>query len=150
MSKGNVAVGNSSRIDFAPPGHILFVRDRALMAQPFDARALKVTGEPFPVVDDVSAGGGGASNADFSVSDNGVLVCRGGVSSGNSRLAWLDRTGKTLGTLGAPADYTTISISPDGQRVAAEIGQVGAGGDLWILARMRGVAAMTVPGWTRR
>jgi len=134
-----LAIGNYSRIDFAPPGYVLFVRDRALMAQPFDAKALKLTGEPFPVVDDVSAGGGGASNADFSVSDNGVLVCRGGVGSGNSRLVWLDRTGKALGTLGAAADYSTISLSPDGERVAAEIGQLGAGVDIWILDRIRGV-----------
>jgi WD40 repeat protein len=134
-----LAIGNYSRIDFAPPGYILFVRDRALMAQPFDGKALKLTGEPFPVVDDVSAGGGGASNADFSVSDNGVLVCRGGVGSGNSRLVWIDRTGKVLGTLGAPADYATISISPDGERVAAEIGQLGAGVDIWVLDRTRGV-----------
>lgn len=133
-----VAIGSYSRIEYAPPGYVLFVRDRALMAQPFDANGLKLAGEPFPVIDDVSAGGGGASNADFSLSENGVLVCRGGSASGNSKLVWTDRSGRELGVLGAPAEYPGVTLSPDGTRAAAAIGDF-TRSDIWILDRARGV-----------
>src|SRR5262249_36542967 len=81
--------GDFSRIEFVSPGYILFVRDRALLARRFDPRRLKFVGDPFPVVDDVAAGGGTASNADFSGSRTGVLVFRGGLA-GLNRLVWVD------------------------------------------------------------
>lgn len=36
------------------------------------------------------------------------------------RLTWFDRQGKVAGTLGEPGLYRTLSISPDGKRVACE------------------------------
>ncbi len=137
-----IATGNFSRMEFVQPGYMLFVRDRALMAQPFDARGLRLTGEPFPLMDDVAVGGGGASNADFSASENGVLVSRGGLATAGSRLTWVDRTGKLLGTVGAPADYGTLSLSRDGGRVATEIGSPAGGSapDIWILELSRDVS----------
>src|SRR4030095_9557509 len=38
---------------YAPPGYLLFLRDRTLMAQQFDADRLALAGEPVPVADDV-------------------------------------------------------------------------------------------------
>ncbi|HLN58315.1 MAG TPA: protein kinase, partial [Thermoanaerobaculia bacterium] len=35
-----------SLVTYAPPGHLLFVRESTLVAQPFDAKAMKTTGEP--------------------------------------------------------------------------------------------------------
>jgi len=90
-----LAVGNFSRMDFVP-GYILYVKDRALLAQPFDAGGLKFNGEPFPVVDDVAVGGGGAANAEFSASHSGVLVFRGGAGIAQSRFTWVDRAGHDL------------------------------------------------------
>jgi Tol biopolymer transport system component len=132
-----IAVGNFSRIEWVPPGYLLFVRERALMAQPFDAAGLKMAGEPFPVIDDVSVGGGGASNAEFSASEDGVLVCRASGASSGLQLTWTDREGRETGTLGPPADISTFVLSPDGRKVAATI--VGAAenmsdvGDIWVL-----------------
>jgi methylmalonyl-CoA mutase N-terminal domain/subunit len=40
-----------TQVIFAAPNHLLFVRDRTLMAQPFDATALKTTGEPVPLAE---------------------------------------------------------------------------------------------------
>jgi Tol biopolymer transport system component len=129
-----VAVGNFSRIEWVPPGYLLFVRDRALVAQPFDAGGLKLAGEPFPVIDDVSVGGGGASNAEFSASEDGVLVCRASGASSGSQLTWVDRNGHETGTLGPPADIGAFELSPDGRKVAAAIAAAGAtGGDIWVL-----------------
>lgn len=129
-----LAVGNFSRIEWVPPGYLLFVRDRALMAQPFDARGLKLAGEPFPVIDDVSAGGGGANNAEFSASETGVLVCRGSGATSGMQLTWVDREGRESGTLGDPADIGTFTLSPDGQRVAASVlAPRETNSDIWIL-----------------
>ena len=131
--------GNLSRIEYVEPGYVLFVRDRALLAQPFDVRKLEFTGEPFPVVDDVAAGGGVASNADFSASNNGVLVFQGGVGGRQSRLAWVDRAGRILTEIGGMANYLTLSLSPDERRVVVDAGP--GNPDLWILEVSRGVTS---------
>jgi Tol biopolymer transport system component len=38
----------------------------------------------------------------------------------DGRLTWFDRQGKKLGTIGEPGVYRTLTISPDGKRVAVE------------------------------
>ena len=40
-------------VTYAPPGYLLFVRDRTLVAQPFDAKAVKTTGEPIPLAEQI-------------------------------------------------------------------------------------------------
>ncbi len=129
--------GNLSRIEYVAPGYVLFVRERALLAQPFDLGKLELTGEPFPIVDDVAAGGGVASNADFSASNNGVLVFRGGVGGSRNKLAWVDRAGRLLNEVGGVADYGSIALSPDERRVAADAGP--GASDVWILESARDV-----------
>ena len=129
--------GDLSRIEYVAPGYVLFVRDRALLAQRFDAGRLELRGEPFPIVDDVAVGGGGAANAEFSASNNGVLVFRGSAGVGRTRLTWVDRAGRDLRVAGEPAEYSDQVVSPDGKRIAAE---VGAGNpDLWVIETGRNV-----------
>jgi Tol biopolymer transport system component len=130
--------GNLSKIEYVAPGYVLFVRDRALLAQRFDTGKLVLRGEPAPVVDDVAVGGGGASNAEFSASENGVLVFRGSAGTGVSRLTWVDRAGKELQAIGEPGAYSGIAPSPDGRRVAMENTQNG-NSDIWILEAARNV-----------
>jgi Tol biopolymer transport system component len=50
------------------------------------------------------------------------------------QLAWFDRSGKTLGTLGAPDEngLTSPSVSPDGRRVAVSR-TVQGNTDIWLL-----------------
>ncbi len=52
-------------------------------------------------------------------------AARGGVSG---RLTWFDRQGKSVGTIGEPGVYRTLTISPDGKRVAVEKNR-----DIWLL-----------------
>ena len=127
--------GNLSRIEYVEPGYVLFVRDRALLAQPFDVNKLAFAGDPFPIVDDVAAGGGVASNADFSASNNGVLVFRGGVGGSQDKLAWVDRSGRTLREIGGIADYGSMSVSPDERRAAVDAGP--GNSDVWVLESSR-------------
>src|SRR6185503_4464191 len=119
------------------PGYVLFVRDRSLLAQRFDPRSQALRGEPFPVVDDVGVGGGGAANAEFSASENGVLVFRGSAGAGVSRLTWLDRAGKEIQSIGEAGPYSAVALSPDQKRIAMEVGA--GNSDIWVLETTRSV-----------
>ena len=55
-------------------GHVLFMRGGTLMAQPFDADRMELTGEGTPVAERVEVGGSTGQSGAFSVSNAGVLV----------------------------------------------------------------------------
>ena len=74
--------------------YLLFVREGALMAQPFDARELRLTGEPFSIAREVGRILGTAVRRNFSVSENGVLVLDPLPNRQRNQLIWLDRKGK--------------------------------------------------------
>jgi Tol biopolymer transport system component len=99
------------------PGYILFVRDRTLMAQPFDEKQLEIRGQPFPIAEQVQYDEL-VWRGVFSSSFNGVLAYQGGNTGANSRLVMFDRTGKEIKAIGALGDFNTHRISPDGQRLA--------------------------------
>jgi eukaryotic-like serine/threonine-protein kinase len=127
-----------SNMAYAPPGYLLYVREGTLMAQPFDARELQVTGQLFPVAQQLV---GDLSYADFSVSENGVLVYRSGAQ--NTQLVWLDRGGKPLGSIGSPGYYDTPWLSPDERRVAVTRfdPHQGGVGDIWLIDLLRGTSS---------
>jgi Tol biopolymer transport system component/tRNA A-37 threonylcarbamoyl transferase component Bud32 len=123
-------------VQYAPPGQLLFVRDRTLVAQPFDASALKITGEAVPLAEKIGTDNVGLAR--FSVSGNGVLAYRTGETGG--RLLWRDRSGKELDTLGDPGDYANPTLSPSGDRLAFNLTDPRSGkGDIWIRDLARGV-----------
>jgi len=133
-----IARGSYTRMQYVPPGYILSVRDRALLAQPFDPGSFKFKGDAFPIADDVAAGGGDATNAEYSASDNGVLVYRGGLS-GLTRLVWVDRSGHEIRQIGDPGNYSAQVVSPDGNRIAVEQSTNGPP-NVWILDASRGAS----------
>ena len=130
---------SDSLAQYAPPGHLLYVKEGTLVAQAFDASALKLTGEPVPVAEQMGATGNGL--ADFSVSANGALVYRGGVSS-ETRLVWVDRSGKAGPELDKSAGYGSTALSPDGTRLAMDISDSRSDKrDIWIRDLVRGVTS---------
>ncbi len=136
VSKGmKLPVSTDSMAMYAPSGHLLFVHGGALMAQRFDADRLQVSGQPFPigeqVVPSVSFG-----LAPFSVSANGVLAYRRG--AGSTQLTWVDREGKRLGQIGASGVYLFPRLSPDGNRLAVERRDPEKGVDIWQFDLRRG------------
>jgi len=112
-------------------GYVFFPRAGTLMAQPFDARRLEIQGVPVPVGQDVLITW--YFTGAFSVSDNGVLVYRTASTSGTLQLAWVDRQGKTLGTLGPPGTDSQVALSPDGKRGVVKDAPYDVPGDLWTL-----------------
>ena len=95
-------------------GHVLFLRQGTLMAQPFDARRLELSGEAVPVAEQV---GSVLDYGFFSASGNGVLVYRSGAGL-DYQLTWFDRQGRVLAKVAEPGRYNSLAISPDGRRVA--------------------------------
>src|SRR4029077_19417154 len=80
---------------YADPNSLLFLRDGALMAQPFDVTRLQLGGDPLPVPGAEHVGFNPASpRGMFSVSENGVLAYR---TSAIAEPGWFDRSGNSLG-----------------------------------------------------
>jgi Tol biopolymer transport system component len=114
-------------------GHLLYVRDRVLMAQPFDPDRGELTGDPIPLASDITYSPG-FFRATFAATADGLLAYQAGGSEALPELRWVDRKGEPLGTLGQPADYDNLAVSPDGSQVAYSAVDADAGtNDIWIL-----------------
>jgi serine/threonine protein kinase len=136
---------------YAPSGHLIFAQAGVLMAAPFDAGRMEITGSAVPVLEGVmqSATSG---LAQYNFSDSGTLAYIPGSLQGAHRLIFVDRKG-TETPLEAPARlYGYPRLSPDGRRVAA-----GFDGQIWIydLARQtlsrltfQGDSLNLNPAWT--
>jgi Tol biopolymer transport system component len=116
------------------------------MAQVFDEDTLTLAGTATIVADDIAVSGTGGV-ADFTVSSNGVLAYRR-AEAGREELAWYDRQGNQIGTLGdRPGNpRASVRISPDGQWAAFTRAAEGAQ-DVWIADLVRGgVSRFTLAG----
>ena len=117
---------------YLPTGHLVYTVDNVIFAVPFDVGSRDVTGGPIPLVEDVQQAGATGGAAQFSVSADGTLVYAAGtsVSEQGYSLAWLTSTGEES-PAGAPlGDYANLRVSPDGTRVAADLGD-GNQRDVW-------------------
>jgi len=118
-------------------GHLIFLRETTLMAQPFDAERLELTGEVFPIAEQIQTQGNPLAGV-FSASENGVLAYQTGAAGAGSQLGWFDRTGKPMGVLGGTALYSDLDLSPDGKRASVNIQESG-NRDIWIHDVARGL-----------
>jgi Tol biopolymer transport system component len=120
-----------SRIVYAPSGHLLYVRHGTLMAQLFDARAGRITGEPKALAGPIKYHNG--NDAAFDVSDNGVLIYRLDEGLPSTRLVLMDRRGRELQTIADAGSFRQPRFSPDMVRVAAERSEPeSAESNIWI------------------
>jgi serine/threonine protein kinase/Tol biopolymer transport system component len=117
-------------------GYLFFMREGALMAQPFDPSRMQLRGEPVPLADSVLTTG---AIGVFSASASGALAWHAGSRASNIQLTWLDRQGKSLSVFGPPAADQDIVLSPDATRAVVRDAPNGAPGDLWTLDLARGV-----------
>ena len=120
-------------------GHLLFLHETTLMAQPFDVRRLVLSGDAFPIAEQIETVGGSPPNGFFSASENGVLAYQTGTAQAGFQLVWFDRTGKRVGVLGDPAPYADLELSPDGKRASVSILAAGLLRDIWLYDVVRGL-----------
>lgn len=107
-----------SQIKYVSPGYLLFSRGGTLVAQRFDARGLKLLGDPVPIAEQVTAGINGAS--EFHASENGILVFSASAAQA-ARLVEMDREGKQLRAFTLPNAILHLALSPDERRVALRV-----------------------------
>ena len=125
-----------SNAQFVEPGTLVYARDGALVAQPFDPATAQLSGAPSAIARGVrffiSTG-----LADFSASRAGTIVYQSHIN--RSRVAWVDRAGREMGSLGTAGEYFTVRISPH-QRSALVSRAFRATGafDIWSLDFQRG------------
>ena len=115
-------IPNGTQPRYSPTGHIVYGLDGTLRAVAFDLDALRVTSDPFPVVEGVATRNNGAAN--FSLSKSGSLVYVSGAPSGGTRrsLVWVDRDGGGGDLLPLPPQlYVGPRLSPDGTQVAVSV-----------------------------
>ena len=117
-------------------GHLLFVQDDRLVAQPFDPDRFTLSGEPRSIAEQIELIG--SSSGAFSVSTGGVLVYQ--ASSPGSQLVWFDRDGRQLGAVGESGRYGDLELSPDGRKAIVSVLDPETNTrDLWMFDVARGV-----------
>lgn len=117
-------------------GHILFLRETTLMAQPFDAKRLELTGDVSPVADAVQEDEISLRSI-FSVSQNGILTYAEGSTNSNRKLIWVDRGGRQVGEVPGEDSYRNPRISPDGKEILYTL--TSSPFDIWSYDLARGV-----------
>jgi len=119
-------------------GYLMYVRERALVAQAFDPKTFSLKNEmPIPI-DSVSQ--------DASVSASaGNVIAYGGAAT--EELLWFDRSGHRIGSLNAPPPLRNLEFSPDGERLIAE-GIQAANRGVWSIDLNRNVPTRIVQDGT--
>ena len=122
-------------------GHLLYVRDGALVAQRFDPELRALVGAPSVLVDDLLFNER-FSYGVFSSIGGGLVAFLTGKQSDLSQLVWRDRSGRRLGELGTPGNisgFGGLALSPDGRWAAASrVAEGSADADLWLYDLERG------------
>jgi Tol biopolymer transport system component len=122
---------------YAASGHLVFGRDDALLAAPFDVNRLAVTGPFRRMVENVALDSVGAPIAALSTAGALVYATR---NQAASQLVWVSRQGSEQPLTDTPRRYLSPRLSPDGRSVL-----VTADSDLWIQDTTRATFTRLTP-----
>jgi eukaryotic-like serine/threonine-protein kinase len=130
-----------SKAVYVEPGYLLYLKNRTLMARPFDADRLQFTGDARPVADNVQYNPVSGAAA-FAASSGGTIVFRRGAPSlapdVSREWRWADRQGQLSDPVGAPHGDAHVVLSHAGTRIAFAVGPPD-GADIWVHDIARGV-----------
>jgi Tol biopolymer transport system component/tRNA A-37 threonylcarbamoyl transferase component Bud32 len=130
---------DESNSQYSPPGFLLYARGGSLTAQPFDAAHLRLTGDPFPVAENVWRYDV-YTIATFSTAA-GELVYATGPGVMPFQMVWFDRKGARLSNVGVIAEYSNPALSPDGRSLAVSIRDTTTKKrDIWVFDLVRGTS----------
>ena len=159
--KAEKILDSDSEAQYAEPGFILFSRDGSLLAQPFNASSLKLSGEPVVVAQQVAFNAYRRSSQ-FAVSSSGLLLYAPDSGMRMRQLSWYNlEDGNEIGKVGEPARIGDVSLSPDEHHAAAVVwsgksSSVTSDKALWIFDLARSTStrltfaagAFDVPRWS--
>jgi Tol biopolymer transport system component len=117
------------------PGWLLSVSEGHLVAWPFDAGSLRVTGKARRVPAEANFDYGTWKGV-FSVSQDGILVYQMAQDQTRGQLQWMDKAGRILSTVGERNNSYALRLSPDGTRASVIEGDPNS--DLWVYELDRG------------
>src|SRR5262245_6337564 len=121
---------------YSPTGHIVYERGGSLLAVPFDAKRLEITGPLVTVLSDVLSGAmNGESHFDFS-EEGSLAYLPGGVRAIDRTLVWVDRHGAAVPLSETKKPFAGPALAPDGRRLAVTL--EGATFDIWVYEIERG------------
>src|SRR5688572_9021166 len=136
-----LALGPLALMQSAHGPRLLFMRDNALMSQPFDADRVQLTGDAQTLAERIATGGSFA----FFGAGGDVLAYRTGSVSAitNEQLTWYSRSGAVLGKVGdsmaITGGPTSVALAPDGRRAALTVVSPPITPDLWVVEFARGL-----------
>ena len=145
-----------SRVEYADPGYLVYVKDGVLLAHPFDAERLSFTGNPVEIDQNISIWDWGAN---FSLARDGTLAYQKGSGSEDmGRLLWIDRSGEILDTISPPGSYRDIALSPNDSLIAvSKLNKGEDTQDIWVFDLDRQIESRITyskardfyPAWSR-
>jgi serine/threonine-protein kinase len=118
--------GDSPR--YVAPGYVIFGRGGAALAAPFSVRRRQFTGPATQLLDGVSNYFGAV---ELYAGDDGTLVFIGGALGEKLQMVVVDRQGRER-LIGDERFFSWPRVSPDGKRVAVEIGTGDGSFDVWL------------------
>jgi len=131
---------------YVTAGYLLYAKQEALFAVPFDLHRLEVTGQPVPVIQDVALEAEDG-RAGFAVSDDGTLAyIAASTFAPDLELVWVTRQGHASASIIPPGRFDNPALSPDGRRVALAIARPGEAKDVWVLDLARGTRTPLTSG----
>ena len=135
--------GTSAR--YAPTGHLVFARNGDILAAPFDADALELTG-PAAVVTTGVLTSYAYGVGDFAFSDDGTLVFVPGKPEMHyTKVLWMDREGRREPFDSGPHNLQGVHFSPDGARLALWASD--GSDDIWVYELARGTTLRLTSEW---
>jgi eukaryotic-like serine/threonine-protein kinase len=133
--QSNVVFAHS--IHGSEQGYLLFLRGTTLTGERFNTQTLQLTGDAFPVAEQVSKTMSNQVGA--SASADGTLVYLANFVRDN-QLTWFDRSGKALGNVGPHGYQDGVALSPNDKVAAIGRNFSGTDGELWLEDLNRGGA----------
>jgi serine/threonine protein kinase len=136
---------SDSEAQYAEPGYILFSHDGNLMAQPFNAGSLKLSGEPVVVAQQVAFNAYRRSSQ-FAVSNTGLVLYAPDSGTRIRQFTWYNlEDGNEIGKIGDPVRVTDTVLSPDEHHAAAVVwsgksSSVASERAIWIYDLARGAS----------
>jgi len=116
---------------YVSSGHLLYVHDGTLFAEPFDVDRLEVTGKGVPVLENVTASPAVTGGAQIAFSPSGTLVYVPAQRRAlDAPIVWMNHDGKTTSLRATAANWANLSFSPDGRSFAMYIND-GVQSDVW-------------------
>jgi eukaryotic-like serine/threonine-protein kinase len=126
---GDAIVTNATSNAVYANGYLLYMREDALLAQPFGLEKLAVSGAPIALAKGVQQING-ESRGVFSASETGLLLYQDGGAAAATSLEWFDGTGKRTSSLGELGRARGVSLSPDDRFVLTLISDADGGSSL--------------------